>query len=129
MGLTEFKAWLIGTGIITIAYAAWFIILQASQYSEVLIILLWLSPLVAALVSTYLAPRRKVLLGMSMVISTAVLAVTFNLVYQWLGNAVDFPGMQGGLILFTTTLVYSCILCGLGSMGGLLLSKKFQKKN
>lgn len=126
MSITSFRAWSVGAGIITLVYAAWFIALQASQYSEALVFLLWLSPLVAALVSAYFAPRRKVLLGMSMVLPTTILAVALNAIYQWLGNAVDFPGIRGGLILFTTTLVYSGILCGLGSMAGLVLAKKFR---
>jgi len=107
---------------------AWFVALQSSQYSEVLVFLLWSSPLVAALVTAYLAPRKKILLGMSMVLPTMILAVTLNFVYQWLGNAVDFTGARGSVILFTTTLVYSGILCVLGSMGGVVLAKKFQKK-
>ena len=126
MTVSAFRAWLTGAGIVALVYGAWFIALQASQYSEVLVFLLWLSPLVAALVTAYLAPRRKIMMGMSMVLPTVVLAVTLNFVYQWLGNAVDFPGARGGLLLFATTLVYSAILCGLGSIGGLVLAKKFQ---
>ena len=126
MTISAFRAWLTGAGIVALVYGAWFIALQASQYSEVLVFLLWLSPLVAALVTAYLAPRRKIMMGMSMVLPTVVLAVTLNFVYQWLGNAVDFPGARGGLLLFATTLVYSAILCGLGSIGGLVLAKKFQ---
>ena len=126
MNISVFRAWFTGAGILVLVYAAWFIALQASQYSEALVVLLWLSPLVAALVTAYLAPRRKVMMGMSMVLPTTVLAVTLNFVYQWLGNAVDFPGARGGLILFSSTLVYSAILCGLGSIGGLVLAKKFR---
>ena len=124
MSVTVFKAWSVGTGILVLVYVAWFIALQSSQYSEVLVLLLWTSPLIAALVSAYLAPRKKILLGMSMVVPTTVLSVTLNFVYQWLGNTVDLPGVRGALILFTTTLVYSGILCWLGSMGGVMLASK-----
>jgi len=126
MNIAMLRAWFVGTGIIALVYAAWFIALQASQYSEPLVFLLWLSPFVAALVSAYFAPRRKVLLGMSMVLPTTILAVVLNFVYQWLGNAVDFPGIRGGLILFATTFVYSGMLCGLGSFMGLGLAKRFR---
>lgn len=128
MSITMLKAWFAGVGIVVVGYVAWFIVLQTSQYSAVLVFLLWLSPLVAALVSAYLTPRKKVLLGISMVLPTTVLAVALNLIYQWLGNAVDFPGLRGGLILFTTTLVYSSILCGIGSAGGVALAKKFRSE-
>ena len=111
-----------------LVHAAWFIALQASQYSEPLVFLLWLAPLVAAFVSAYLAPRKKILLGMSMILPTTILAVTLNFVYQWLGNSVDFPGARGGLILFTTTLVYSGILCVLGTMAGVVFAKKFRNE-
>ena len=126
MNVTALKAWIAGAGIVVILYVTWFVVLQASQYSEVLVFLLWLSPLAAAFVSAYLAPRKKILLGMLMVLPTTISAVTLNFVYQWLGNAVDFPGLRGALILFTTTLVYSGILCVLGSAGGIVLAKKFR---
>lgn len=128
MSNTMLRAWSAGAGIIILVYTAWFIALQAAQYSEALVVLLWLSPLAAALVTSYLAPRKKILLGISMVLPATILAVALNSVYQWLGNAVDFPGVQGGLILFTTTFVYGGILCGLGSIGGVVLAKKLGKK-
>jgi hypothetical protein len=124
-----FKAWSAGAGIIILMYTAWSIALQASQYSKVLVILLWASPLAAAIVTSYLAPYKKILLGVSMVLPTTIMTVTLNYVYQWLGNAVDFPGVRGGLILFTTTLVYSGIICLLGSMGGMVLARISHGRN
>jgi len=120
------KAWVAGAGVVVMVYVVWFIVLQTNQYSELLNILLWSSPLAAAAVAAYLAPSKKILLGISMALPTTALAVALNFVYQWLGNAVDFPGLRGGLILFTTTLAYSSILCGLGSAGGSALASKFQ---
>ena len=123
-----YRIWFLGAGIIALVYALWFIALQVELYSEALVFLLWLSPLVAAFVTAYFAPGRKVLMGMSMVLPTTILAVVLNFVYQWLGIAVDFSGLQGGVILFTTTLVYSGILCGIGSTVGLVLAKRLQGK-
>ncbi|MGD2136900.1 MAG: hypothetical protein PVF08_01500 [Gammaproteobacteria bacterium] len=129
MNISMFKAWSAGAGIIILMYTAWSIALQASQYSKVLVILLWASPLAAAIVTSYLAPYKKILLGVSMVLPTTIMTVTLNYVYQWLGNAVDFPGVRGGLILFTTTLVYSGIICLLGSMGGMVLARISHGRN
>jgi len=129
MNISMSKAWLVGAGIVIFVYATWFVALQASQYSEVLVFLLWASPLIAAIVTSYLAPHKKILLGMSMVLPTTIMAVALNSVYQWLGNAVDFPGVRGGLTLSITTLVYSSVLCWLGSMGGMVLAKKFRDES
>jgi hypothetical protein len=128
MKFTIFRAWFAGAGVVILVYAAWFIALQASHYSEPLAFLLWLAPLAAAFVSAYFAPRKKVLLGMSMILPTAIMAVAVNFVFQSLGSAVDFPGAGGGLILFTTTLLYSGILCTLGSVAGIVLAKKLLGK-
>jgi len=122
--MTTFGAWSIGVGILVAAYAAWFGFLQASRFSESMMLLLWLSPLAASIVSSYLGPSRKILLGASMAIPAAILAAIFNFVDQFLGKAVDLPGLQGGMILFVVTLIYSGILSGIGGFIGSFLSRK-----
>jgi len=124
MSVTVYKSWFIGLGILILFYLVWFIALQLRQYSEVLVFLLWMSPLVAAFISAYLSPRNKILVGVSMVFPTAILSVTLNILSQLFGNAVDFPGFRGGLILFANTIVYGGILCGIGAIGGSFLNKK-----
>ena len=56
----------------------------------------------------------------------AVLASAINLAAQSRGLAVDFPGSGGTLTLFAVTLVYSGVLCVLGSIAGVLLAKRFR---
>jgi len=119
-----FKAWSSGFGIIVVAYATWFVLLQVGTYSELFVLLLWSSPFIAAFVSSYLGPSKKIWLGISMAVPTAVLAVVFNSVHQLLGNAVDFPGFKGGLILFTTTLIYAGIISGIGGAVGYFLTRR-----
>lgn len=121
------KAFAIGVGILVAAYALWFITLQAGQYSELKIIVLWVSPFLAALASAFLAPRNKIVLGISMALPSAVLGVVLNIVYQAQGNPVDFPGGRGAIILFVTTLLYSGALCSVGAVIGRVLSKGFQR--
>lgn len=123
-----FKAWFAGAGILVFAYVTWFAFLQVGTYSELFVFLLWSSPFIAALVSSYLGPSKKIILGASMAVTSAILAVIFNTAYQLLGNAVDFPNFQGGLILFATTLIHSGIVAGLGSVVGYFLARQRESK-
>jgi hypothetical protein len=121
------KALVVGVGLLIAAYGLWFTALQNEQYSKFNVLILWASPFIAALLSAYLAPRNKLLLGISMVLPTAILSVALNYLYQAQGNLVDFPGSRGALILFMTTLLYSSILCGVGAVIGRALFNKKEK--
>ena len=122
------KAWCAGAAILILAHVAWHAAVQAGGYSGVLVSLLWLSPFVAGLVTSCFAPRRKIILGMSTAILSAVLVVAFNAAYQLLGHSVDFPGLSGGLILFSTTFVYAGAISAAGSVVGYLLTRKRKGK-
>jgi len=123
---TAAKAWTVGLAILVAANGVWFFSLQASAFSELLVWLLWLSPVLAALATSYLSPRKKMLLGISMAIPAAVLAVVLNIVYESLGNAVDFSGSRGALTLFAITLAYSGVGSTIGSFVGYILAKKLR---
>lgn len=118
------RAWLVGVAVLIVANGGWFVSLHAHKFSETLVWLLWVSPLIAAFVSAYLSPRKKILLGVSLAIPAATLIVVLNTIYELLGNAVDFPGVRGGTILFVVTLGYSVVLCALGGGAGYYLTKK-----
>ncbi len=124
MKITMFGAWSAGVGVLVAAYATWFTFMQMSKFSESMMLLLWLSPLIAAFVSSYFGPSKKVLLGASMAVPTAILAVLLNLVDQFYDKAVDLPGLQGGLIIFFITLIYAGILSGIGGFMGYFLARK-----
>lgn len=111
-----------------IAYLAWFVSLWASKFSEVLVIFLWGAPTVAAFVTAYLAPRRKVLLGASIALLAAILAGMLNFAYEALGNPVDFPGVRGGAILVAIALVFNGVLCTVGAACGYFLTRKSASK-
>ena len=117
-------ALVVGVGLLIAAYGLWFATLQGEQFSEFNVLILWVSPFIAAFVSAYLAPRYKLLLGISMVLPTAILSVALNYLYQVQGSSVDFPGGHGAMILFMTTLLYSSILCSIGAVIGRALSIK-----
>jgi hypothetical protein len=118
------RAWAVGFGLLVLADGVWLSFVHAGVFSKWLLLVLQLSPVVSGFIVAYLAPRRKLLLGTSMAIPATVLVVLFNVSYEALGNAVDFSGAQGALILFTITLLYSGIACGLGSLVGGLISRR-----
>jgi hypothetical protein len=125
--MTNLKACCLGIVVLIITNTVWFSFLQIEKYSEVLILLLWTSPFVAGFLVSYLAPSKNLFLGTLMAIIAAILVVTFNSVYQILGNTVDFPGFRGGAILFAMTLVSASIFAIPGSIIGTFLSKRKSK--
>jgi hypothetical protein len=123
------KAWSAGLGILVVAYAAWFAFLQVGKFSESSALFLWISPLIAAFVSSYLGPSRKIILGISMAFPSAILAVVVNSFYQLHDQAVDFPGFRAGLILFTLVLIYSALISVVGAVIGYFLATKRDRNN
>jgi hypothetical protein len=118
-----FKAWLTGAGILVVVFAIWFVLLQANIFSQSFVIVLWISPMIAAFVSAYLGPSHKILLGTSMAIPSALLAVALNSANQFSGTAVDFPGLKGGFILFILVLISAAIISIPGSVAAYTLTR------
>jgi hypothetical protein len=118
------KAGSLGIVVLVLAQGLWFGSLLGGAYTELLVLLLWISPFIAALVTAYLSPGRKMVMGMSMAVIAAVLVVVLNAAFQAAGNAVDFPGAKGGLTLFVMTLMYSAVGAFLGSVTGQWLTRK-----
>lgn len=129
MTISAGKAWALGVGFVLVAYAAWFVSLRANRFSEVLALFLWGAPALAAFVTAYLAPRKKILLGASIALLAATLAGMLNFAYEALGNAVDFPGVRGGAILVAIALVFNGVLCTVGATCGYFLARKFASKD
>lgn len=117
------KAWLYGIVIIILVDVIWAIALLTNIFSGSLLLAMELSPLLGAIISSYLAPTNKLLLGVSLAIPTAIFTVLFNSIYQLYGHRVDFPGLHGGVILLSVSLIYSFIICLFGGVVGLLLVK------
>ena len=124
MNLSMFKAWSIGASILITVFTIWFVLLQAKVFSQSAVFLLWISPMIAAFVSAYLAPSHKLLLGTSMAIPSALLAITLNSAGQFFGAAVDFPGLKGGIILFILVLISAALISVPGSVAAYALTKK-----
>lgn len=118
------RAWTLGILVLIVAQGLWFGSVLADVYADLLVLLLWISPFVAALVTAYLSPQRKMAMGVSMALVAAVLVVALNAAFQVVGTAVDFPGAKGGLTLFAITLLYSAVGAVLGSVTGQWLTRK-----
>lgn len=117
------KAWMLGAGVLLVAHGIWFAALQTNTFSQPLILLLWASPIVAAFISAYFAPRKKILMGTSMAIVATILVGALNSLYQSLGHAVDFPGFRGGFVLITVMLGWNVVLSLLGGATGYFLTR------
>ncbi|MGH8653097.1 MAG: hypothetical protein ACREYE_13435 [Gammaproteobacteria bacterium] len=118
------RALAFGVGILLLADAMWVMVLMSTTYPTALAWALQSSPAITAFTVAYLAPRKKILLGMSMVIFAASLASAAKLVYGALGLPTDLPGIRGARIVFTIALVSGSILCAIGTAAGYFLSRK-----
>lgn len=117
------KAWLLGACTLLAIYLIWFLLLKFEIFFQAAVAILWAAPAIAAMVSAYASPSKKILLGVSLAIPSALLAVTLNTATQLSGSAVDFQGNKGGLILFVLTLITASVLATAGSLAGYFLSK------
>jgi len=62
-----------------------------------------------------------------MAIPSALLAVALNSAGQFFGAAVDFPGLEGGFILFILVLISAALISVPGSVAADALTKKDQQ--
>lgn len=117
------RSWLVGACILIAVFAAWSLFLHLQIFSDTLLALLWVSPGVAAFVTSILSPARKVLLGSSMAIVAAMLVVVLSWIFQMRDIGVDFPGIRGGSILFTLVVVGAAVPSLLGGIAGMLATR------
>lgn len=117
------KAFALGVTILIAAVGLWFIALHAEAIFSITGILLWLSLSVAAFLTACLAPRNKIFLGTALAIPASILLGASNLIYEAFGNAVDFSGFGGALLLTGVALPFNAALCAVGAIAGHLVGK------
>jgi len=117
------KAWVAGVAALLVANVAWIVALHYHVNSIVISLVILLAPLFASLLTSYMAPHKKILLGVSMVFPTALFGTAITAFY---GDASDFPSKHGLETFFLVSVVYNSILTVLGSCLGYYLvhSKK-----
>lgn len=112
------KATLAGIGVFVFGQ----VLYVGFSHQELLRLVLLGTPGFAAFVAAYLAPRWKIVVGMSMAIYGAVLGELMARVYEYFGGHVDQIG--GLLATLVILLVYYLALSLMGSVGGYFLSRK-----
>ena len=116
---TPKKAWRLGLALLVGGHLMWWGVLLEGAYAETLRLALFFVPALAAFLVAYLAPRRKMLLGMSMGVCGALIGFFAMAGYEHLGYHIDKIG--GPLatigILLAIHLGYSLI----GSIAGYFL--------
>jgi len=117
------RIWAGGMAIIVAAQLAWFLSLGTQTFSQTLFALLWASSGIAAFFVSFLSPRGKVAMGLSLAVPAAMLIALLNYGYQLIGHASDFPGLRGAMLLFAIALAWNGAICGIGTAAGYLLSR------
>ena len=93
---------------------------HADRVMGAIIVMLFVTMNIAGLgafITSFLAPRHRFLLGLSMAPLAALLAVAGNLLLEASGTHVDFSGFRGNAGLFAVSLAYGLFVSAVG--GGL----------
>lgn len=122
------KAILSGIAVILIIDIAWLISFSSEAISNVLVLIMQASPLIIGLISSALAPRKKIILGTFMAIPTTISCIAVNVAFEVLGKSVDFSGFTGTLALTFLTLAYAVPMCAIGASIGVFVSNWFRKR-
>ena len=116
------KAMLAGISVLVLAQVLYIGVLVKISHHELLRLMLLIAPGIASFAAAYLAPRRKLLVGLSMAMYGAAIGVLSALGYESFGLHVDRVG--GLWTTFVILLVYYLALSLMGSVGGYFLSRK-----
>ena len=119
------KAWLYGAGLILFIVIG-DIALRRCVFggSEWLRYVVWGLFMAAVFISTYFAPRHKIIVGMFHTLTISALFAFLNWVQSLLGMPVDLGGAKGFGVVFSLIYVTSFIPALIASVAGLLFSKK-----
>jgi hypothetical protein len=120
---TMTKATVAGIGVFVIGQILY---LSFSRFELLRIVLLG-TPGFAAFVAAYLAPRWKIVIGMSMAIYGALISELMTRGYEHFGGHVDHIG--GLVATLLILLVYDAAFSVVGSVAGDFLSRRRQQGN
>ena len=90
--------------------------------------ILWVLPLAAAFIATYMAESKKIIVGLSYLVLFPLLAALIHYLHGELGGTVDFGGVKGAVFVFKLYFYIGSALTILGTILGLLLSKSKEKQ-
>ena len=122
MRWTVLKAVLAGIGVLALGQMLYVgVLVKINQY-ELLRFVLLSFPALAAFIAAYLAPSRKLAVGISMAIFAASIGMLSAFGYEYFGLHVDHIG--GLLATFLFLLAYSTACSVVGTLAGYFLSRK-----
>jgi hypothetical protein len=119
---TILKATLAGICLLIFGQILYIGVLVDIIYHDLLRFMLLFIPVFSAFIASYLAPCRKIVVGISMSIYGAVIGILSAFVYEYFGLHVDHIG--GLLSTFVILFAYYVILSIVGSLVGAFLSSK-----
>lgn len=119
------RAFLLGVGLIVFIFGAYALAGTAVRESDAITWLASMAPGVAAFVAALRAPRKKVLLGVSMAPVAAAVAAVINAIDYWSGGRTDFPGMRGAVSVVEFVFVMSALPAVAGAVVGRAVASRF----
>ncbi|MDR1285859.1 MAG: hypothetical protein LBJ88_06635 [Campylobacteraceae bacterium] len=73
---------------------------------HILMIVMWGGAAIGAFITAYLAYKHKIILGTSIAVISAILAVVVNFLFYEITGKTDFPGVNGAKTFFFIMLVF-----------------------
>jgi hypothetical protein len=112
------RAFLAGLAILVIGDTAYFAALTLPEAPSEVAMVIWVVPVVAAFVTSWLAPKRKFYAGLVVVVPAALMIGASNFVFGAMGNGSDFPGLKGSVLVAGMSLPFLGLLCAVGALAG-----------
>ena len=125
------KSWISGAGVVLAVHAAWlgliFLESRTDWFMAAIVVMFFVAMNVAGLgafITAMTAPRRGLLLGLTMAPLSAALTVGSNLAFAATGNRVDFSGFYDNWGLLTVSLAYGAFVAVVGGGIGLWMKRR-----
>src|SRR5688500_1096253 len=114
------RAWLYGVLVLIIVHLLLWGVVAQIPFSELLRNVLFAGPPAASLLTAYLSPRHRFLMGMSLAPCGALIGYAAQLLYAAFGYHVDRLGVDA-LSTLQVLLVFNVLYAVIGSLLGILL--------
>jgi hypothetical protein len=125
------KSWVSGASVVLAVHAAWsaliFLESRTDWFMAAIVVMFFVAMNVAGLgafITAMTAPRRGLLLGLTMAPLSAALAVGSNLAFAATGNRVDFSGFYDNWGLLAVSLAYGAFVAVVGGGIGLWMKRR-----
>ena len=112
------RAFLTGLAILVIGDTAYFATLKLPEAPSEVAMVIWVVPVIAAFVTSWLAPKQKFYAGLVVAVPAALMIGVTNYIFEAMGNASDFPGFKGSVLAAGMSLPFLGLLCGVGALAG-----------